>query len=206
MRLQYIPLLALAALPLTSARRVWKAPEKHIADGKVVDTSKSTTIVAARGLEDLSNEELPLIMYPNSNSNDNDNNNKDADSNQIILPDVLGKERGLNIFASLTRYIDDVSARLSDPSLNTTVLAPTNSALQKLDHKPWENGRDYHRYGEAAAYKGEAGQGRADKNLRTFVEGHVVPVSPWMEGEKVETLAGEQVVWEKRDGEIYVSF
>ncbi|KAI5304766.1 hypothetical protein KEM56_005975 [Ascosphaera pollenicola] len=204
MKVPYIHLLALASLPLTSARRVWKAPaaEKEVFDGKVVDTS-NRKIVVARGLPDsvaVSTEELPLIMYANDAKEEKDI----PASNQVILPDVLGKERGLNIFASLTRYIDDVSARLSNPSLNTTVLAPTNSALQKLQHKPWESGYDYTRYGEVAAYKGDAGQGRADKNLRAFVESHVVPVSPWMEAEEVETLAGRTVYWEKRDDEIYI--
>jgi len=42
--------------------------------------------------------------------------------------------------------------------------------------------------------------------LRRFVEAHVVPVSPWKEGEKVKTLAGGEVWWESKDGVKMVRF
>jgi hypothetical protein len=32
------------------------------------------------------------------------------------------------------------------------------------------------------------------------VEAHVVPVSPWKEGERVKTLSGGEVWWESKDG------
>ncbi len=52
----------------------------------------------------------------------------------------------------------------------------------------------------ADAYKGNDGEDRAHKNLRRFVEAHVVPVSPWKEGEKVDTVGGGKVWWEEREG------
>lgn len=47
---------------------------------------------------------------------------------------------------------------------------------------------------------GGDGEGRAQGNLRRFVEAHVVPVSPWKEGEKVATVGGGEVWWEGREG------
>ncbi|KAI5287567.1 hypothetical protein KEM54_005905 [Ascosphaera aggregata] len=209
MKFSHISLLTISILQApASAKNVWKFPEKLPEQVRDVDADSNRVVVAPRGLDEssVSKEELPLIMLPNDGdqSDPSPSGYPNGDSNDIILPDVLGKERGLNIFASLTRYIDDVAARLSDPSLNTTVLAPMNSALQKLDHKPWEKDNDYQEYGEQAAYTGGEGEARAAKNLRDFVEGHVIPVSPWMAGEEVETLAGRKVTWEKKNGVIYI--
>lgn len=50
----------------------------------------------------------------------------------IILTDVLGRDRTINVFASFTRAIDSVDQRLGDPHLNSTVLAPLNSAITAL--------------------------------------------------------------------------
>lgn len=36
--------------------------------------------------------------------------------------------------------------------------------------------------------------------MKGFVEGHVVPVSPWEKGQKVRCLAGGEVWWEEREG------
>jgi len=52
----------------------------------------------------------------------------------------------------------------------------------------------------AKAYAGTSGEDRATRNLRRFAEAHIVPVSPWKEGEKVETMGGGQVWWENKDG------
>ena len=43
------------------------------------------------------------------------------------------------------------------------------------------------------------GERRADDNLRRFVERHIVPLSPWLENDKVQTLAGDVVWWEYQD-------
>ena len=95
--------------------------------------------------------------------------------------------------------IETISKRLDDSSKNTTVLAPLNSELQKLPRKPWEDPEDYNALG-AEAYTGNEGEDRAHRNLRRFVEAHVVPTSPWQEGEKVETVGGGKVWWEDREG------
>lgn len=121
----------------------------------------------------------------------------DSASN-IILSDILGTNRQINIFAGFTRDILSVSTRLESTSENTTLLAPLNSAIQSLPRKPWEDPRDYAALG-TQAYDGKDGEDRAHKNLRRFVEAHVVPTSPWEEGQKVETLAGGKVWWESRE-------
>jgi paired amphipathic helix protein Sin3a len=47
----------------------------------------------------------------------------------------------------------------------------------------------------AEAYEGGDGQERAQKNLVRFVDEHMVPASPWAEGEKVKPIGGEREVW-----------
>jgi hypothetical protein len=73
-----------------------------------------------------------------------------------------------------------------------------------LPRKPWEDPKDYNQLG-TEAYEGGEGEERAQKNLRRFVEAHVVPASPWKEGEKLKTLAGGEVWWEEKDGNKVVS-
>ncbi|KAF7863847.1 hypothetical protein EAF04_006812 [Stromatinia cepivora] len=117
----------------------------------------------------------------------------------IILSDVLGRDRSINIFAGFTRDIAPISQRFANNDQNTTILAPVNSAIMGLPRKPWEDPEDYDKLG-ANAYEGEDGEERAHKNLRRFVEAHIVPASPWKEGEKVKTLLGDEVWWENKDG------
>ena len=133
---------------------------------------------------------MPPTQDPPSNSNPSDG---------VILSDVLGNDRSINIFAGFTRDFAQISQRFEDSSLNTTIMAPVNSAIMALPRKPWEDPEDYDKLG-ANAYEGEPGEERAQRNLRRFVEAHVVPVSPWKEGEKVMTLAGGEVWWESKDG------
>ncbi|KAI9875143.1 MAG: hypothetical protein M1830_008828 [Pleopsidium flavum] len=71
--------------------------------------------------------------------------------------------------------------------------------MQKLPRKPWEDARDYEALG-ANAYDGADGEDRAHRNLRRFVEAHIVPVSPWKEGEKVQTVGGTKLWWENKEG------
>ncbi|ORY57175.1 uncharacterized protein BCR38DRAFT_354829 [Pseudomassariella vexata] len=118
----------------------------------------------------------------------------------VMLSDVMGRDRSINIFAGFTRDIESISRRLDDLSQNSTVIAPLNSQIEKLPRKPWEDPRDYEALG-ANAYEGGDGQDRAQKNLRRFVEAHVVPMSPWPEKEKIKTILGDREIWwEKRDG------
>lgn len=116
----------------------------------------------------------------------------------VTISDVLGRDRDINIFAGFTRDIETVSKRL-EGSQNTTLLAPLNSAITRLPRKPWEDPQEYAALGQNA-YDGQSGEDRAHRNLRRFVEAHVVPESPWNEGKKVQTLGGDIVWWEQKDG------
>jgi hypothetical protein len=121
----------------------------------------------------------------------------------VILSDVIGAQRSINVFASFTRDISSVSSRLESAGLNTTVLAPTNSALSALPRKPWEDPEDYAKLG-AEAYSGKDGEDRAHSNLRRFTEAHVVFASPWKEGEKAERMDGGELWWEMKDGKALI--
>ena len=134
---------------------------------------------------------VPNIALPPSRDQDKSSGGTD----DVIISDVIGKERIINIFAGFTRDIDTISRRLDDKAQNTTVLAPLNSEIQKLPRKPWEDPKDYATLGENA-YDGKDGEDRAHRNLRRFVEAHIIPVSPWKESEKVESLGGGKVWWE----------
>lgn len=145
-----------------------------------------------------------IQLPPPSNSGKDDGGDKNG-RGDVILSDVMGTSRQMNIFASFCRDIEPVSKRLDTTSLNTTVLAPLNSAISSLPRKPWEDPEEYAALG-AEAYSGKDGEDRAHKNLRRFTEAHVVPVSPWAEGEKVKSLAGGEVWWERRgkEGQVVV--
>jgi hypothetical protein len=144
--------------------------------------------------------QLPLLPNPLA-----DMPSDDSVSTGVIISDVIGKTQAIAIFSGLTRDIDPVSGRLDDASQNATVLAPDNSAMKNLKRKPWEDAEDYEAFG-AEAYKGQDGENRAHKNLRSFVERHIVPESPWAEGKKVKTLNGNEVWWETKDGKKKVWF
>jgi hypothetical protein len=125
-------------------------------------------------------------------------------NDDVILSDVLGKERSIGIFAGFTRDIEGIAKRFSASGSNSTVLAPINSAITSLPRKPWEDPEDYKSLG-ADAYEGELGEDRAHRNLRRFVESHIVPVVPWEQGKKVKTVAGQEIWWESEDGKKLVS-
>lgn len=138
---------------------------------------------------------LPNIALPPFNNDDAPS----KDTDQVIISDVIGKERNINIFAGFTRDVESIARRLNDNQQNTTVLAPLNSQIQKLPRKPWEDPKDYEALGEQA-YDGTGGEERAQKNLRRFAEAHILPASPWKEGEKVASLGGGKLWWEEKDG------
>jgi hypothetical protein len=125
-------------------------------------------------------------------------------STGVIISDVIGKTQEIAIFSGLTRDIDAVSGRLDDAAKNATVLAPHNSVMRDLKRKPWEDPEDYNTLG-ADAYEGASGQDRANSNLERFVQQHIIPESPWEEGKKIKTLAGNEIWWESRDGQKKVS-
>lgn len=126
------------------------------------------------------------------------------DASGIIISDVIGKAQNIAIFSSLTRDVDAVSGRLEDSAQNATVLAPDNTVMKNLKKKPWEDPKDYNKLG-AQAYEGSSGTDRAHSNLERFVKRHIVAESPWEEGKKVKTLAGNEVWWESKDGQKMVS-
>lgn len=117
----------------------------------------------------------------------------------VPLSDVLGTNRALTTFSSLTRMHESTETLLGSFAVNTTVLAPLNSAMDSLPRKPWEDAQELEDHG-AHIYEGDGGKERADKNLRRFVEAHLVTASPWKSGEKVKTVLGRDVWWEEKDG------
>lgn len=146
---------------------------------------------------------IPDILKPQTTASSED---VVGGADQPVVSDVLPKTKGINIFAQMTRDFDSISSRLNDASRNITVLAPRNSAVQDLPRKPWEDPEDYAKFGDVNAYEGTDGQERARRNLRRFVEAHIVPVSPWRAGEEVESLGGEKLKWTKEGDKIIVSF
>jgi hypothetical protein len=125
-------------------------------------------------------------------------------SSGVVISDVIGKTQNIAIFSGLARDVDDVAGRLDNPTQNATVLAPDNSVMRSLKRKLWEDPEDYDTFG-ANAYDGSAGQDRARNNLERFVQRHVVSESPWEEGKKIKTLAGNEIWWETKDGQKKVS-
>jgi hypothetical protein len=124
----------------------------------------------------------------------------------VLISDVMGRDRSINVFAGFARDVESVSNRLDSSTENSTVLAPLNSAVEKLPGKPWEDSRDYNALG-ANAYEGQDGQERAHRNIRRFVEAHIVPLSPWPEKEKTRSLldGDREIWWETKDGRKVVS-
>jgi hypothetical protein len=117
----------------------------------------------------------------------------DLGDNTLSISDILPQTRKINIFASLTRDVSSVTGRLESTNRadNTTLLAPLNSAMQALPRKPWED-----RPGDESV-SAQYNEDKAAHNLQRFVEEHVVPVSPWKEGEKIKTMGGQELWWEK---------
>lgn len=153
------------------------------------------------------NVQAPIMPVIPSNDGDTQkpSSSPDTSTHSPTLLDTLPLTRRINIFSSLLRDHPDLPSLLSssshnhnkDQPANFTILAPLNSALQSLSHKPWEDSNDYAAFGERA-YDGQGGQERAKENLKRFVEAHVVPKSPWGRGEKIKTLAGKEVWWEEK--------
>lgn len=118
-----------------------------------------------------------------------------------LLADVLPLDKSISIFSGFTRSVESISTRVADREANTTVLAPSNVAISRLPRKPWEDPTDEGASSKILSelYRGLAGEDRASKNLRTFVEAHCVGVSPWAKGEKTKTLEGKEVWWDEDD-------
>lgn len=69
--------------------------------------------------------------------------------------------------------------------------------MQALPRKPWED-----RPGDDSGISAARNEDKAAQNLARFVEEHVVPTSPWHEGEenKIQTLGGQELWWEQQNG------
>lgn len=179
---------------ITQALSIWDRPSRHSL------RARNDDLHAQRPIFDTPGPAMPPSFNPPAGPSDPDAGGPGT----VILSDVMGRDRSINIFAGLVRDVASVSNRLDDAAQNSTVLAPLNSAMEKMSRKPWEDARDYDQLG-AEAYEGDEGWERAQRNIRRFVEAHVVPVNPWKEGEKVEVMGGGQVWWESKDGSKVVS-
>ena len=152
---------------------------------------------------DETTQQFPQNWSP-TDYNQNPIMDKGGPKGQPIISDVLPKTRAINIFSSLTRDFEPIASRLNDASKNVTVLAPRTNAIMALPRKPWEDPEEYNQFG-SQAYEGKDGQDRARKNLRRFVEAHLVPLSPWEEGKEVKSLGGGNLKWTKDGDKILVS-
>lgn len=125
-------------------------------------------------------------------------------SGPVLLNDVLPSNRPISIFSSLILSVEPASSRLSTIQSNTTVLAPSNQAISNLPRKPWEgpsyNANSKDEEVNADLFVGEGGEDRAQANLERFVLAHLVPSSPWKEGERVKAIGGDREVWWESDG------
>jgi hypothetical protein len=123
---------------------------------------------------------------------------RNVGAGDLTISDILPRSRNINIFASLARdtpVFDRFES--TNPSDNTTLLAPLNSAMQALPRKPWEDRPD-----DDSGISATRNEDKAAQNLQRFVEEHVVPLSPWKAGKenKVQTLGGHELWWEERNG------
>jgi len=190
-------LMALAVaihLPSLSSRKLISLPFLFQYEENGIRLSEQTPL----GFDTSSSVGVDQIAMPPPTDDGN------SPTSNLLISDILDKTRPVNIFASLTRDIEEISTRLNDKNKNTTVLAPLNSAIQSLPRKPWEDPKDYERYGKAQAYVGDEGEDRARQNLKRFVEAHLVPASPWKEGEEIETVGGGKVSWAKDGDKILI--
>ncbi|KAK6336498.1 hypothetical protein TWF696_002048 [Orbilia brochopaga] len=117
---------------------------------------------------------------------------------QPMVSDKLSVQRDVSIFADIVRGVPNVLERLEDKNLNTTVLAPLNSAMARLPRKPWEDPDPENNV--QGAFAGLSGEKRAAANLERFAKAHMIPVSPFKENEKVQTLEGGTIWWSTEDG------
>ncbi|KAI1001665.1 hypothetical protein K3495_g6536 [Podosphaera aphanis] len=120
-------------------------------------------------------------------------------SDNLHLSDILSSSPSINVFAGFIRHFSTINQRVENSALNTTILAPINNVVMSLPQKPWETVHEYNTLGKKA-YEGTLGRDRAQKNIRNFVEAHILPLRPWREGEKARNLAGNEYWWEVKNG------
>ncbi|EWC45181.1 hypothetical protein DRE_06069 [Drechslerella stenobrocha 248] len=115
-----------------------------------------------------------------------------------IVSDSLSVQRDVSIFADILRGVSSAIERLENKGINTTVLAPLNSVMARLPRKPWEDPDPSNNV--EGAFAGLDGENRAAANLERFVKAHMIPVSPFKENEKVDTLGGTTIWWSTENG------
>ena len=142
--------------------------------------------------------QLPQIPFLNPARHPGQSLQTMTNNDGVKISDVLGRDRSINIFTGLIRDVESAASRLADGTANTTVLAPLNSEMTKLPRKPWEDPEDYSAFG-SNAYEGQDGSSRAQRNVQRFVEHHIVPQSPWKEGDKAATVGGKVLWYETKD-------
>lgn len=161
----------------------------------VLFLSALTVAVASSYRTSIGNQlQSPMNPGPVQPPSSEASNTGDGD---LTISDILPKSRSVNIFASLARDTSILSRLEStNPSDNTTLLAPLNSAMQALPRKPWENRPDDDGISAASS------EDKAAQNLQRFVEEHVIPESPWKSGKenRVRTIGGQELWWEERNG------
>ncbi|KAK9472947.1 uncharacterized protein V1510DRAFT_415620 [Dipodascopsis tothii] len=117
----------------------------------------------------------------------------------LLMTDALGVDREISIFAGLVRQIEDLMLRLQDPEAETVVLAPSNTAMQALSRKPWEDE-------EGAVRQSPTDEERhAMENIRKFVMSHVIS-SGRLEhpGEHLGCDQGFEIWYEEESDKRYV--
>ncbi|KAI6251424.1 FAS1 domain-containing protein [Erysiphe necator] len=142
----------------------------------------------------LSSSQIPIVELQQKSLTD-----QPFSSDIVMLSDILGSSRRVNGFAGIIRNFPLITSKFEDGNSNKTIVAPANTAIAAMSWKPWENPDEYNTLG-SEAYEGGKGKERADQNLLRFVEAHIIPLSPWAEGEKAKTLAGREHWWHLKDG------
>lgn len=146
------------------------------------------------------------VQHPLKMSDQNQAPTVATSSSPLLLSDTLATQRSLSIFSSLARDDQVTSSTFSTKTGYTVVLAPVNSAIKALSHKPWEDPEEAKAQG-GAAYRGEDGMDRANRNLQRWVQGCLVAGEAgqeWKEGQKrsrgMEKGAKKEVWWEVKNG------
>jgi hypothetical protein len=126
-----------------------------------------------------------------------------------LLGDIISMDKQIAVFSSLARSVASISELLSNRTTNTTVLAPSNRAIQSLPRPPWQEPEDTMLEDAVVneKYRELEGDDRLRRNERRFVGAHCVrwgEAGPWQEGERRKTVEGVEVWWEERGGDRFI--
>ena len=98
---------------------------------------------------------------------------------------------------------------MANDKLNSTLLAPRNSALQSLHRRPWEDededeGSQVIRHGSKGDLSSQEIEDKARQNVEQFVAGHVITNSPIQPDIELETLRGTKISYTIKSGEKFI--